>query len=291
MLGIQHDLTTANSGDSVELRARIYDDNETPIGASDIDSVTFTVKSPDEDESDFVGTIESDGAGFLRYINTDQTGVYLWRAKFSIADGGVKSYHDKFNVIDPLETPALTQKAKIAQEVWMRLEDIFDSEYGGPYIRDMTLAYFDASKLERFVGEGMNFINSYPPITNVGLSIFTTPIPSTDPAIIGETEDPDDMIIIVQSTLIAAIRHLMRSYVEQPAPQGANIVWQDRRDYLQRWSQIYQIEEDWFLKSIALWKRSFLNYGKTSMLVHSKAGRIGYGGSSYRARNVARGIW
>jgi hypothetical protein len=94
----------------------------------------------------------------------------------------------------------------------------------------------------------------------------------------------------VQATLLAVIRHLMRSYVEQPAPQGANIVYQDRRDYLQRWEEIYKIEEEFFKYVLALWKRQFLHLGTGSLLVHSKAGRL-YGPGYNRARTISRSMY
>jgi hypothetical protein len=120
------------------------------------------------------------------------------------------------------------------------------------------------------------------------LSYFTTPIPNPDPNLPANTYQPDpDRIVLVQATLLAVIKHLMRSYVEQPQPQGANIVWQDRREYLQRWQSIYQIEDAAFKEMVLLWKRQFYNFGQGALSVHSKAGRLYPTG--WRARNVSRG--
>jgi hypothetical protein len=119
--------------------------------------------------------------------------------------------------------------------------------------------------------------------------MFTTPIPDHDPNLPdGSMQDDPDQIVIIQATLLAVIKHLMRSYVEQPNVVGANMVWQDRRDYLQRWQTIYTIEEGYFRQVVALWKRQFYNFGHSSLLVSSKAGRLGYG-PGFRARNAARG--
>lgn len=276
-------------GDTIDLRVYAFTDDEQPIATDDITSVGFTVQLPDATQQTISGTVESDGAGFLLWTDTSQTGVYPWIAQFIFDDGSKKSYRREFVVTDPFAVVPQTQRNKVAEEVWMRIEDCFDSELGGPWLRDQTLAYFDASKVERFIAEGLLFINSWPPLTNLSLADFTTPAPDPDPALPPDsTQNDPDQIIIVQGTLIAVIRHLMRSYVEQPLPTGANIVWQSRRDYLDRWNTIYQIEWDFFKEAVTLWKRNMLGYGRTSLLIHNKAGRLGYA-TSYRARNASRG--
>lgn len=289
-IGTIREQTEANQGDTVDLRAFLYDSEDQPIDAADLASVQFTISRPNQTQDVIAGTISTDGSGFLRYANTSVLGLYVWVARFTFVNGEIKSRRDEFNVSDPLYVPPTTRKSKIADEVWMRIEDCFDSELGGPWLRDMTLAYFDQTKVEKFIAEGLIFINGWPPVTNFDLDTFTTRVPDPDPALPpGTMRDDPDQILIIQATLLAVIRHLMRSYVEQPNPVGANIVWQNKRDYLERWGQIYQIEEAYFRQVVALWKRQFFNYGAGALLVHSKAGRLGYG-SGYRARNAQRGF-
>jgi hypothetical protein len=171
----------------------------------------------------------------------------------------------------------------------MRFEDCFDSDLGGPHLRDETLAYFEPSKIEKFIAEGLLEVNLWPPFTNLDLSYFTTQVIDPDPALPpGSMQADPDRYVIALGTELAIIRHLMRSYVEQPAPQGANIVYQDRRDYLQRWQQIYQLEKAEWDRVVALWKRQFLNLGKSSLLVQTKAGRV-YPGA--RTRGATRGYY
>jgi hypothetical protein len=276
-------------GDNVELEPRIYDDQEIPIPDDNIVSVTFKVKKPDDTEGTFTGSIPSAGQGYLLYDDVDLPGLYVWTAQFLLTSGVKRTYRDEFNSYDPLVVPPQTYKKKIASEVWMRLEDCFDSELGGPWLRDMTLAYFDPTKVERFISEGLVYINGLPPITTFGLEEFSIQIVDTDPNLPpGTLQDDPDQIIIIQATLLAVIRHLMRSYVEQDLPTGANIVYQNRRDYLQRWQTIYDVEYKWFREIVALWKRQFFQYGRTSVLVGYKAGRLGFG-TGWRARNALRG--
>lgn len=291
-LGAENSNSVVAQGDTAELYAYIYTSEDVVVNAGSISSVIFTVRKPDGTTTTTPGIIQSDGAGFLRYTATDDPGIYRWVAQFTLSSGEKRSWGDEFVVEDLFAVPSITQADTVADQVWMRLEDCFDSEEGGPWLRDKTLAYFDKSKVAQFIPEGLLLINSWPPTTSVNLSWFTTPIPASDPAILAldptATQPDPDQIVIVQATLLATIKHLMRSYVEQPNVVGANVVWEDRREYLQRWQTIYQIELDYFKELLALWKRQFLFYGKSSLLVNSKAGRLGYY-PGFRTRNIGRG--
>ena len=277
-----------NKTDTVELVAYIYDHEDQPVETADLSAVNFTVLQPDGTSTTVAGTIQGDGSGFYRWTDTAQEGLHVWTAQFEFVSGEKRTYRDEFKVIDPFEIAPTTRRTEIANEVWTKLEDCFDSEAGGPWLRDMTLAYFEPSKIEKLIDQGLLLINVWPPATNLGLDYFTIDVVDPDPALPPGSTAPDpDRYVVVQATLLATIKHLMRSYVEQPEPQGANIVWQNRRDYLQRWSAIYEIEERSFKEMISLWKRQFYNFGKGALLTHSKAGRL-YG-TGWRARNAQRG--
>lgn len=287
-LGAEKTQTVVYQTDTAELYAFFYGDNEAQLSQASFSDVTFTVRSPDGTDTSFSGTVNVDGSCYLQYTGTTDVGLYKWTAQATLTTGEKRTYRDEFQVEDPLADPPVTQANEIAEEVWMRLEDCFDSELGGPWLRDMTLVYFEPSKVERFIPEGLLRVNVTPPDTQLDLSYFTTDITATDPNLPSGTMMPDpDRIIIVQGTLLAVIRHLMRSYVEQPEPQGANVVWQSRRDYLQRWQMIYTLEEAAFKEMTLLWKRQFYNFGKGALLTHSKAGRLYPTG--WRARNATRG--
>jgi hypothetical protein len=288
-IGTVYTPTTISLTDTIELRPKVYQD-DVLVPAADITGVQFTILKPDASQTATAGAITNDGEGFLLYADTDLVGLYPWTAQFTLDSGVRTTIRDEFRVSDPFDTSPVPRATEISEQVWMRLEDCFDSERGGPWLRDMTLAWFEPEKVELFVAEGLMFINQWPPLTNIDLSYFTTPVINPDPALPAGTTQPDpDRIIIVQATLLAVIRHLMRSYVEQENPVGANIVWQSRRDYLDRWRSIFEIENQAFKEMLALWKRQFLNYGQGALLVHSKAGRL-YG-PSIRARNAVRGYY
>jgi len=86
-----------------------------------------------------------------------------------------------------------------------------------------------------------------------------------------------------QSLLVESIRHLMRSYVEQPVPVGSNVTYFDRRDYLNRWQSILQMEVDKLTAWIDIFKQSQFAFGSTAMLVG------GYNSPAYRIPRYMRG--
>lgn len=285
-LGAESQRTTVSQGDTAELYAYIYNRDETPVTADELLSVTFTIVNPEGVRESRSGEVLDNGSGFLRWENTSDVGTYDWVAQFILLSGEKRSTGDQFTVYDPFNPILPSADEQIADEVWWRLESCFDSEEGGPWLRDMTLGYFGEDSIIRFIPEGVLLINVTPPMTTIDLSHFTTSFVTPE----GEIQADPDRPVIVQATLLAVIKHLMRSYVEQPLPQGANIVYQDRRDYLQRWQTIYQIENEYWLRLVGLWKRSFLQYGHSKLLIHSKAGRA-YNYPGFRLRNASRGFW
>jgi hypothetical protein len=83
----------------------------------------------------------------------------------------------------------------------------------------------------------------------------------------------------------------MAAYAEQPLPAGAasQIGWQDRRDYLTRWMQIYTIEFAMYDRMAKLWKRRYLGLGTTKGIISNKAGRMVM--APMRSRFIGRGYW
>lgn len=290
-LGTERDISTVNQGDTADLYAYVFDQDSNPIPASGITSVSFTIQDPTGAKTTTAGSIQSDGAGFLRFLTAAQPlGEYIAMAKFTLVSGEIRSTRLDFTVVDPFATVVPSRNEVIATHVWNLLEDCFDSELGGPWLRDMTLSYFDRAKIEQFIPYALLEVNNAPPTTELLVNDFVRIIYDVDGVTPIDAEAEDSIPVIALGTLIQVIRHLMRSYVEQPAPMGSEVAYEDRRDYLQRWQLILQdLEAEW-TRMLALWKRQFYNFGKSALLVHSKAGRLyGQGNTSWRMRNAGRG--
>jgi hypothetical protein len=273
------------------LYAYAFDQDSNPIPAASITSVSFEIQNPAGAKTTTSGTIEPDGAGFLRYDTTAKPlGEYIAMVKFTLNSGERRSTRVDFTIIDPFLTIVPSKDEVIAQNVWNLLEDCFDSEEGGPWLRDMTLSFFDRKKIEQFIPYAMMEINNAQPMTSFGTETFVTIVFGPD-GITPTAANPTESIPIVSlGVLIQVIRHLMRSYVEQPANMGSEIAFEDRRDYLQRWQLILQDLVPDYQRMLILWKRQFLNLGKSALSIHSKAGRLyGTHNSSWRMRNAGRG--
>jgi len=131
------------------------------------------------------------------------------------------------------------------------------------------MADFDKTKLSKLLPDALY---------NIGAT-FTPIIEYT------EENFPFDhhSVLAGQALLVETIRHLMRSYVEQPLPVGSNVTYFDRRDYLNRWQSILQMEVDKLSAWIDLFKQGQYAFGSTAMLVG------GYNSPAYRIPRYMRG--
>lgn len=278
-LGYDTEQNVVNLNDTAPLYAYIYDQEDSSVPDVDILEVTFTIQKPDGARVELDGEIQDDGAGYVLFTETDLEGEYTAVAKFELADGQIKSTRTDFEVTDPFSDTDPTSLDQISAAVWDRFEDLFDSQDGGPWMRDMTLNVFSPRKIQQFIPEALFDINVYNPPTHFGTDKFTSP---------SVLENPDSYILI-QGTVCAVIRHLMRTYVEQPGMAGGEVTYEDRRDYLQRWGTMLQIEFQRFDMLLKYWKRQFLGLNESKGLVSSKAGRLLP--APMRTRNIGRGYY
>lgn len=280
-LGTRYYIGEILVNDTAELYAALRE-REGVVPAEDITGVTFTVQKPNGEILDPIdGEIEDDGQGYLQYTETEEIGQYLVKATFTLLNNEVRSVMVNFVVEDPFDLTALPEEI-VVEEVWLRIEDAFDSVEGGPALRDWTLNHFDKNKIARFIPEVLLDINVQSPLTEVGLEEFTIPV--------GPNQPNPVLPLIAKGVLCKTIQHLIRSYVEQPVPQGAQIVYEDRTRYAQIWQTVYQSEHEDYYTMVRLWKRGFLNYGRSALLVSSKAGRLFYG-ANMRSQNIGRSFF
>lgn len=298
MLGYDSEKRVVSMNDTAELYAYLYDDADASVSPDDLVKVEFTILRPDGTRSTAEGEVMDDGAGFYRYPTTDLVGEYKVLATFTFIEGQVRSTKSDFQVADPFKSDlnipyeydrysTLTSEEQlqwqvdfISSRVWDKMEDSFDSSDGGPWLRDMTMSVFSVSKLSDFIEEAIFNINVYNPPTNFWIETFATPT---------SNRPNPNATILIQATWVAVIRHLMRAYAEQPLPTGGQVTYEDRRDYLQRWGTIYQIENGLFDQLLKLWKRQFLGLGTSKLLVSNKAGRLLP--APLRTRNIGRGYY
>lgn len=279
-IGFDKQQNVVTLGDSADLYAYLYDREDASVDVDTLIAVVFTIEYPDKTRDTFDGEITDEGYGYFRFEDTTQAGEYRAVATFELEDGRKQSTRSDFEVQDPFDAADPTHAQIVSERVWKKITDCFDSNDGGPWMRDMTLTVFNENRIPDFIDEALFDINVYNPPTNLSLAKFAQPL--------NNNPNPD-LSLIVQGTFIQVIRHLMRTYTEQPLPAGGQVTYEDRRDYLQRWGTIYQIEFQHYDHLVKLWKRRFLGLGSTKSLVSSKAGRLLP--APLRARGVGRGYY
>lgn len=197
---------------------------------------------------------------------TQQRGVLTAEWTYSVS-GVQLSYTDYLQILDRMpayEALSDTYRGIVEQVTWL-FGDMFDSTEGGPWLQENFQSHFDYERISQLMSMAAMRIN------------YAGVNPTSYGVLAGETAFPAAWRgLLVWGTYLEVVRHLVRSYTEQPNWVGMNVTYADRRDYAQRWQGVLQMEEPEFLKSVILQKRKMLNLGSSSMLV---AGGI-YGGSA-----------
>jgi hypothetical protein len=142
----------------------------------------------------------------------------------------------------------------VIELVWAKFADIYDSQFGGPNLQSYFQSHFGRGRMAQLLQVAMMNINlSMQPINNYSLMA-----PSSNPnAPITGPEFPVAMWggLLVQGLTIEVIKHLMRSYVEEPQAEGSNVQARlTRRDYLQRWGEMLQTEQSDYERELETFK-------------------------------------
>jgi len=240
-------------------------DDETLVPLTGIRQVLFTVRKPSEETPSIIddpGTVVADG--HAQYLvasgSVDEAGEYLAKAQFELTNGEKRTVIVDFDVVDPFQVIGASRVDPWIDLTWRKLEDCFDSEIGGPWLRDMTLARFDKSKIHTLMPDAFLDINVQQPLTSFDESNFPL--------------DDSGGALLSQALLVVTVRHLMRSYAEQPDTNNSPVAFLDRRRYQETWGKVLEIEEVQYRRVLALWKRQFFGLGSTKGLMSSKAGRL-----------------
>jgi hypothetical protein len=149
---------------------------------------------------------------------------------------------------------ALTPGMKeIVDQVWVRFADLVDSPNGGPHLQTYFQQHFGRGRIaqlaQRFTLDGVN--GPVYPLLDWGP-------------------------VLEQATYVEVIKHLRRSYVEQPMLQGGEVTRHDRRDYMDRWSMILSDEQEQLKQQMETMKIRFMGLGRPAVLVSGGVyGRFG----------------
>lgn len=212
------------------------------------------------------GQSSQESTGKYQYmLQSSQTAVqgnYDVNWTYTIS-GNVRYYNDAFVITDqmPYWQNLNYDERQLVTGIVHRLDKSFDSTAGGPYLQELRQSGFNIYEEVAMVmtGETMDYMNyEFQPIFNpayeVGFNAMA-PFPSTYWG------------VLATQTYAHFLKHIARNYIEQPTPQGMSAAWMDRRDYYNRWFQLYQFEKEIADKQLRQMKRQYMVGSKRSLLV------------------------
>lgn len=216
-------------------------------------------------------------------IDHPETGVYtytltppvtnvvcLLKAVWTYQVGGVNlSYTEHLQIRDPMPTyDGFNDAEKGAVQMITNLfADSYDSTVGGPHLIEEFQTKFNNERIAQLLNWAVQKINmTKQPITNWVLS---------SPGSAG-TFPTSYWGLLIMGGYLEVLKHLIRSYVEQPDIRNADVAYLDRRDYITRWQTVFEMEKEQFDEMLILVKRKSMGLGNTSMLVSGGM----FGGSS-----------
>ncbi len=261
-------------------------DERIPVAMDDVSAVTFLVQRPQDPPDSPVtvtgGMVDDGKAQAIVPADThDAPGQYLAVAVFNWGPVTHAEYTTSvpcnYNVNDPFEDSGATPYDPAVDDCWGYFEDLFDSqdEEGGPWLKEITSGRFDKSRVRKFAPQVMFDINTTQPQTNYTLANFAY-------------NQKDGQALFAQGLLVHSVRHLIRSYAEQPDLVNSPVGYANRQRYVDVWSGIYKMELDRYKIMLDYYKRHLLDTG-TKALVSSKNGRGIFPGM--RTRGVWRGYY
>jgi hypothetical protein len=160
------------------------------------------------------------------------------------------------------EYDALGEFRDVVDNVRVRFADLFDSPQGGPHIVTYYQTHFTLARYAQLLRVALGTVNTQ------SQPIMTYTLDGVN----GEKFPLRQWGALLEKALyIEVIRHLRRSYVEQPALVGGEVTRHDRRDYLDRWGMILDEELPAFQKQLEAFKIVHMMSGSPRVLVSGGA--------------------
>lgn len=188
---------------------------------------------------------------------TNNRGVLYVKWSYRV-NGDSFTFSDYLQILDqmPLYDSFNPFERSVVEAVTWMFGDMFDSTEGGPYLIEPFQSHFDyerIAQMARLATQRMNLIGF--PITSYGLG------PGT------QNPPPNWQGLLIFGTYLEVVKHLRDSYLEIPMFQQMNVTYTDRRDYFNRWTQVWQSEWPDYQRMVKMQKRSLLNLAGGSLLV------------------------
>jgi|SRR6185437_10056101 len=182
---------------------------------------------------------------------------------YTVASAGGPQQYASLLTIGPAnpfyDSLPLDMKDFLEVQLWARFRDLFDSPDGGPNLQAYFQAHWSRGRVAQLMGIAVSKLNSIAqPWSNYTLDGSTGP------------EYPISLWggLLSSYTYCEMVKHLIRSYTEQPLLQGgAGITRHDRRDYVDRWRAVLQDEQAELKSMLDVFKIRHMGLGNPRVLV------------------------
>lgn len=146
----------------------------------------------------------------------------------------------------------------IETQLWIRFRDLIDSSNGGPNLQTYYQAHWSRGRVAQLMQIALMKINA----SAQPFSVYS----------LDGNNGPQFPILLwggllSSYTYIEMIKHLQRTYVEQPMLQGGGITRLDRRDYLERWGTVLEEEQAELKSLLDVFKIRHMGLGNPRVLV------------------------
>jgi hypothetical protein len=196
----------------------------------------------------------------LSSVETSEPGLY--EVRWTYETGGTPQMYGHPIEIGP-EAPAYDELPAgmkgVVESVMALFSDAFDSPLGGPHIQVYFQTHFGRGRVAQLLHRAMGRLNTiaqphttYAPVPGQGIREF--PLERWGS-------------LLVQSLYVEVIKHLIRSYTEQPDNRNVSVAYLDRRDYAQRWASVLQSEQEDLKDQLDHFKIEHLGLGRSRVLV------------------------
>lgn len=273
---------------------------ERPIGRFSTESLGLAIFSGadlvDADAEPGVVIMDTDSDTEISSGNStrEDTGLYVYslspsdtadkgnfRATWTYEVGGLdRIFEDDFKVTDPMPFwDRLTYAERdVVANIYHKVSDAFDSREGGPYLWELYQTQWNAY-------ETIARLMSTDAVSYINYTFQPAFIPPYQVGTGASKAFPEQWSgLLERATYVEFLKHISRSYIEIPVPQGVTTARLDRTGYRREWKAEADEEKKIMDQMLRMFKRKFL-------VGTSRAIMMGGGSIPFRWMSPARPHW